>query len=150
MANRGPYFYDTSIVWREKRRGEASSPGLPPLSFSTPPEFSGEAGFWSPEHLYVLSAETCLMATFVAIAEISKLAVRAYSSSAKGKLEWVEGEGLKFTEIELRPLVEVEKEADRERALRLMEKAEKNCLIGRSMNTRLVVHPEVRAVATAA
>lgn len=147
MNTRPTHFYDTCLVWEEKRRGTAFSPGLPSVRFATPPEFKGEAGFWSPETLFVMAAETCLMATFVAIAEISKVPVRGYSSSARGKLEWTEGEGYRFTHIEVRPVIELENEADRERALRALEKAEKNCLIARSMTTRIVVAPEIRVLA---
>lgn len=146
MSNREPHYYDTSVEWQGKRRGKATSPGLPNLSFSTPPEFNGEAGFWTPEHFFVLATETCLMATFVAIAEISKVPVHAFSSSAQGKLEWVEGQGFKFTEVHIRPVVEIENEADREKALRVLEKAEKGCLIARSISAQVKVTPEIKIV----
>jgi organic hydroperoxide reductase OsmC/OhrA len=143
IMQRGPHFYETSLRYEEDRRGTASSPGLPDLPFSAPPEFNGEPGYWSPEHLYVLAAETCLMATFVAIAEYSELPVRSYSSTARGKLEWIEGQGYRFTELEIRPKVEIEKEADREKALKVLQKAEKGCLIARSMSANIAVVPDI-------
>jgi hypothetical protein len=82
-----PYFYETQIKWAGQRRGSVASAGLPKLEISTPPEFKGEPGFWTPEHLYVAAAEACLMATFIGIAENSKLAVAGYQSSARGRLE---------------------------------------------------------------
>src|SRR5581483_8695907 len=48
-----------------RRLGQVHANGLPAVTFSTPPEFKGEAGFWTPEHLFVASAEACLMATFL-------------------------------------------------------------------------------------
>ena len=146
MSNRDPHFYDTSIEWQGTRRGSASSPGLPNLPFSTPPEFNGEPGFWTPEHFFVLATETCLMATFVAIAELSKVPVQVYSSSAKGKLEWIDGQGWKFTEVEVRPVIVLANEADREKALRVLEKAEKGCLIARSISAQVSVLPEIRVL----
>ena len=84
------YHYQTQIVWGKRRRGELKAEGLPGLAVSTPPEFQGEAGFWTPEHLFVASAEACLMATFIGIAEKSRLAVAGYRSSARGQLKLVD------------------------------------------------------------
>src|SRR5262249_44477073 len=91
-----PYLYDTQIRWEMRRRGVLKPSGLPALVISTPPAFKGEAGFWTPEHLFVAAAESCLMATFLGIAENSRLPVASYRSSAQGKLEVVDG-GLRFT-----------------------------------------------------
>jgi organic hydroperoxide reductase OsmC/OhrA len=146
------YFYNTSIEWSTKRRGRLTAEGSPDLIVSTPPEFKGEAGFWTPEHLFVAAAEACLMATFLGIAEISRLVVVSYRSTAKGKLEFVEGSGLRFTEIEIFPAVELEKSEDRERAERIMTKAAKSCLVANSMSATVKVKPEFvfRKIDTAA
>lgn len=136
------YFYDTQIEWRERRRGLVGAGGLPSLTVSTPPEFKGEAGFWTPEHLFVASAESCLMATFLGIAENSRLPVASYCSTATGRLEKLEEAGLRFTEITIRPIVELESAADRGRAERVMAKAHQGCLIANSMSVKLHVQPE--------
>ena len=143
------YFYRTQIEWGKRRRGQVQVPGLPALAVSTPPEFNGEAGFWTPEHLFVASAEACLMATFVGIAEKSRLAVAGYRSSARGKLEFIDG-GLRFTEILISPVVELEKAGDRELAERVLAKAAKSCLIANSMAVEMKVEPEFAVRAAAA
>ena len=135
------YFYETRIEWAGKRRGALRSEGLPELTVSTPPEFHGEAGFWSPEHLFVAAAEACLMATFLAVAEKSRLRVAQYRSVARGRLEPVADAGLLFTEIQIVPAVEMESVEDIERGRRIMEKAAKNCLIANSIGARVVVEP---------
>jgi organic hydroperoxide reductase OsmC/OhrA len=141
------YFYETATEWNEGRRGTLSSPGLPDLPVCTPPEFRGEPGFWTPEHLFIAAAEVCLMATFLGIAENSRLRIAGYGSSARGKLEWVDGEGYRFTEIQLLPVVELENEGDRELAGRVMLRAAKGCLVTRSMKAEASVTPrfEIRA-----
>ncbi len=144
------YFYETHTHWIEKRRGVLSSPGVPDLPFCTPPEFKGEAGFWTPEHLFVAAAESCLMATFLGIAENSGLRVVSYQSAATGRLERVEGSGLRFTEITIRPVVELETLGDREKAERVMAKAHKGCLVANSMAVLLHVEPEFRERASLA
>jgi len=131
------------VEWKEERKGELRSPDLPPLAVATPPEFQGHEGFWTPEHLYVASVNVCFMTTFLAIAQNSKLEVASFCASAKGKLEKVEGTGFQITEIILRPSVLVRSSQDLDRAGRILEKAEKNCLIYNSIKSAVKVEPEV-------
>ena len=147
--NSPPYFYYTGVHWKGRRRGSLGAPGLPEIAVSTPPEFKGEPGFWTPEHLFVAAAEICLMATFIGISENSRLAVTGYSSEARGHLEKVEGKGLQFTEILISPVVELAHAEDAALAERVMAKAEKGCLVANSLLTRVRVEPKFveRAVA---
>ena len=140
------HFYETEVEWIKGRRAFLRAEGLPELTVSTPPEFKGEAGYWTPEHLYVAAAEACLMATFMGIAENSALPVAGYHSSARGRLERVDGIGLCFTAVEMFPEVELEAGADVERAKRIMDKAAKSCLIANSMLAAVEVSPEFRVL----
>jgi organic hydroperoxide reductase OsmC/OhrA len=47
-------------------------------------------------------------------------------------------------EIKLRPVVAVLKEEDRDLAIRLLEKAEKSCLIARSLQFKVTLSPAVK------
>jgi peroxiredoxin-like protein len=131
--NQGPYFYETHLYWKGRRRGLVEVAELPPVTTSAPPEFDGEPGYWTPEHLLVAALESCLMTTFLAVAEKSKLEVVSYRSSALAKLESVEGGGLAFTRILVRPIVKLHNEQDREKARRILDKAERNCLVTRAL-----------------
>ncbi len=137
-----PHTYETQIEWVKGRNGKLQAPGLPVLEVSTPPEFKGDAGFWTPEHLFVAAAEICLMATFLGIAENSRLAVAGYRSIARGKLEWMDGGGFRFTEINIVPIIHLRSFEDTARATRVMEKAAKGCLIANSMNAKVQVEPQ--------
>lgn len=137
------HLYRTSLQWETQRRGWLSSAGLPELAVATPPEFpGGHPGVWSPEHLFVASAEVCLMTTFLAIAENSKLDYSEYRSEAEGQLEKTE-QGFMVTAITIRAHVRIKDEASRERALKVIQKAEQHCLISKSMKTLVRVEPEV-------
>lgn len=139
--------YRTSIRWTAQKRAALSAPGLPGVEIGTPPEFpGGHAGIWSPEHLFTASAEACLMTTFLAIAENSKLAFTSYSSEAVGTLE-KNAEGMMITEIALTARVVVEDAALVDRARRIVEKAEQACLISRSMKTKIILTVEVTVAA---
>ena len=80
------------------------------------------------------------MTTFLAIAEISKLPLISYRCKAFGRLEKVPDEGYRFSEITLAPEIAIAAE-DVERALRVLAKAEKNCLVGKSLRAIVQVQP---------
>ncbi len=141
------HYYTTSIDWKEGRIGTLHAEGgLPDIQVATPPEFpKGVPGYWSPEHLFVASAEICLMTTFLAIADNSKLEFGTYHSSATGKLEKVDGRFM-ISEITISPRVTVFEEKDIERAERMLQKAEDHCLISHSMKTTVHLKPIVELV----
>ena len=126
------------------RRGVVHAEGvLPGISFSAPPEFLGEPGRWTSEHLLVAAVATCFVSTFSGIAEKSRLEFASFNLDAGGLLDNADG-SWRFTEITLRPLVTVMIEEDRERAMRLLEKAEKSCLIARALQFKVVLQPKVK------
>lgn len=138
------YYYRTNVEWKEGKIGNLSAEGMESITIATPPEFTGGVpNLWSPEHLFVASVNICVMTTFLAIAENSKLNFISYSSNGKAKVEKIEGKFL-VTQIELNPNIVVESEHDRERALRIIEKSEKACLISNSMKSEIILRPEVK------
>jgi len=140
--------YRTSARWTGRRSGQVEAEGVAePLRFSAPPEFQGEAGQWSPETLLLAAANTCFLTTFVAIAEFSKLELAGVEMSAEAHLERVPGQGYRFTEMVLRPVIVLAHDTDREKAARLLEKAEKSCIVARSLETPLRVEATLRTEA---
>jgi peroxiredoxin-like protein len=140
MTPAGSYQYQLNLEWTGQRTGELTAEGLTPLQVAPPPEFKGPGGQWTPEHLLVAATASCLMTTFLAIAEISKLAVLSFRMESYGRLEKVPEEGYRFTEIKLAPEIGVAPE-DEERARKLLEKAGKNCFISKSLRATVQVEP---------
>ncbi len=138
------HFYEVNVKWDKDRIGTTYSPDLSPtIEVATPPEFpKGVAGIWSPEHLLVAAVNSCLMTTFLAIAENSKLDFKSFESMAKGKLEKVDGKFM-ISEIVLLPVVMIHNEADKERALRILDKSEAACLISNSVKSRITFQPQI-------
>lgn len=137
-------FYEVALQWAEGRKGLVSSPVLnQSIEVATPPEFpKGVSGIWSPEHLLVAAVDSCLMTTFLAVAENSGLEFVRFESKATGKLEKVEGKYL-ISEIELAPHLQIKTEAQREKALKVLEKSEAACLISNSVRSRILFHPKI-------
>ncbi len=137
------HFYETTVTWTKDRIGELTEPTLPAITVATPPEFpKGVPNIWSPEHLFLASVNVCLMTTFLSIAENSKLDFSAYTADSKAKLEKVDGKFM-ISEIELMPKITVSSEKDKERAIRIIEKAEEHCLISNSIKSKVHLNPEI-------
>ncbi|MGB9663639.1 MAG: OsmC family protein [Ignavibacteria bacterium] len=138
------HFYEVNLKWTEQKKGMLTSNGLPDIEVATPPQFSGgHEGIWSPEHLFVSSVAVCIMTTFLAIAELSKLEFLSYESRAVGKLEKVENKYL-ITEITVEPVIVIKYEKDFERAERIIYKAEANCLISNSIRSKVSLLPQIK------
>lgn len=147
------HFYNVDINWSTDRKGMMCSPELniengnnnACIEVATPPEFpKGVPGVWSPEHLFTAAVSSCLMTSFLAVAENSGLDFINFSCKSKGKLDRVDGKFM-MNEILLEPTVIIKDEKDRARAERVLQKSESICLITRSikaevkMNTTIVV-----------
>lgn len=140
-----PHFYNVNVNWTSDRKGTLTSPELKTtVEVATPPQFpKGMEGIWSPEHLFTAAVSSCLMTTFLSIAENSKLEFKSFSCGSKGKLEQVEGKFL-MTEVILEPVVVIANEADREKAERILHKSEAACLISNSVKAKVTMIPTIK------
>ena len=143
------YSFKVDAQWSGGRRGFVEGePDVPRIHFAAPPQFQGENGFWTPEHFLLAAATSCFVTTFRAIAEISKFEFIGLEVSAEGIVEKGEG-GFQFTRITLQPVLTVARESDQERGARLLEKAERSCLVSRSLKGQIVMQPQVHVAAPA-
>jgi peroxiredoxin-like protein len=138
------YRYQASASWAPHRRGYVMAEKDAPrkLDFAVPPEFGGEEGFWTPEHLLLAAVASCYVATFRSMAGKSNVEFQTIDITVEGVIEKAP-DGLRFTKIFLRPELLLTREADRERASRLLEKAEQGCLIARSLSGELELHAQI-------
>jgi len=116
-----------------------------PIRFSAPPEFLGEQRVWTPEHFFVAALVSCYVSTFSGIANASKFSFESLEVNAEGTIEKDAG-GWRFTEVRLHPTVKIAREQDRERAGQILEKAERSCLIARSISAKVTLTPVVKVV----
>ncbi len=139
------YHYEVKVNWEAERKGLMSSPVLNTnIEVATPPEFpKGMPGIWSPEHLLVAAVNSCLMTTFLAIAENFKFDFIHFESNANGTLEKVDGKFM-MSEVVLSPVLTIAPDADKEKALRILEKSEAACLISNSVKAKIVFKPEIK------
>ena len=148
-----PHFYNVNIKWNTDRKGVMCSPELNNgasgacIEVATPPQFpKGIPGIWSPEHLFTAAVSSCLMTTFLSIAENSKLEFISFNCKSSGKLEQVDGKFL-MTEVLLEPVVTIVHEKDREKAEKVLQKSEAACLISNSIKSKVILNPVIKLAA---
>jgi peroxiredoxin-like protein len=142
LKNNKPIIFTTDLHWSGDKFGVVSANALRSFSVSTPPEFGGPEGEWTPEHLFLSSITSCFMSTYLVFVNKMKIENTGFECTATGQVEIVDGK-YKFTYIHIYPRAFVGKDADVERAKVAMEKTKKYCLISNSVNAEIVQHPEV-------
>lgn len=136
--------YEVNLQWNNGTKGTLSSPILPTkIEVATPPDFpKGMEGIWTPEHLFVASINACLMATFLAITDNSKLEFSSFQSNAIGKVEKVDGK-FTITEITIKPVLVIPSTGSEEKMKRIFEMSEKACAISNSIKSKIILLPVI-------
>ncbi len=127
-----PHRYAVSARGVAEGEVVVSARGLGELHTAAPLEFGGPGDRWSPETLLVAAVADCFVLSFRAIARASSFVWRALDCNAEGVLDRVEGT-LRFKDLRIRARLVVPEAADEARARRLLEKAEKGCLVSNSL-----------------
>jgi organic hydroperoxide reductase OsmC/OhrA len=127
-----PHQYTATASSRPEGNVAVTSPSLPPIASDPPPEFDGPGGVWSPETLFIAALADCFVLTFRAIARPSGLSWRDLSCRVEGVLERVEGVS-QFSRYTTFASLTLPPGADAAGARRLLEKAERLCLISNSV-----------------
>jgi organic hydroperoxide reductase OsmC/OhrA len=142
-AKRGykSFRYRASTVWSSARRGTLSASEKPNIVVGSPPEFKGERDIWAPEELLVGSVNTCMMLTFLTLAQAKGLTPVGYESEAEGLLENIEGK-YRITEVTIRPRVSLKGKTELERAREIMESVEAQCFISNSIKSKVTLTAE--------
>jgi peroxiredoxin-like protein len=137
-----PHHYRARAAGAPEDAVALESESLPALKSQSPPQFGGPGGQWSPETLFVAAVADCFVLTFRAIARASSFAWHDVACDAEGVLDRADGV-VRFTEIKLHARLTVPAGANEDRARRLLEKAEKTCLVTNSLKVEPTLTTEV-------
>lgn len=137
-----PHHYHVSAAADAAGTVGLSSPGLEPLETAAPAEFGGPGDRWSPETLLVASVADCFILSFRAIARASKLDWSHLECRVEGELDRVD-RVTQFTTFHMQATLTVPAGVDHAKARRLLEKAERSCLITNSLKSQTHLDAEV-------
>lgn len=105
---------------------------LPPLLVDGPAEFGGPGDQWSPETLLTAALANCFILSFRAIAQASRFEWQSIRCQVEGELDKVE-RSLKFTRFHQQVTLYIQDESQRDKAAKLLEKAETSCLVSNTL-----------------
>lgn len=140
-----PHHYVAAAAAEATGSVEISSPGLVNLESAGPAEFGGPGDLWSPETMLVATVADCFILGFRAIARIARMDWIRMSCDVIGDLDRID-RVIQFTAFHIRARLEIPVGTSEEKALRLLEKAEKTCLITNSMTAETKLDAEVKVV----
>ena len=138
-----PHHYVVAASAKADSNVDLQSPGLENLQSAGPAEFGGPGDLWSPETLLVAAVADCFILSFRAKARVARLDWNSLSCDVVGQLDRVE-KVTRFTNFSIRATLEVPEGTNEDKALRLMEKAKKHCLITDSMIAESQLEATVR------
>lgn len=144
-----PHHYDVTAVGAGEGDVELFTDAVTALSSASPAEFGGPGDRWSPETLLVGAIGDCLVLTFRAVAEASKLPWMDLRCHVTGTLDRVD-RITQFTEVEIHAHLRVPAGVDPDRARRTLEKAEQHCLVARSLKAPVHLLPVIEVEPDAA
>ena len=137
-----PHTYTAQLSGGPEGYALVSVAGIPELRTAPPADFGGPGDAWSPEHLLMAAVETCFLFTLRSVARASRLEFVSLELSGQGTLDRKDG-AMRFTEIVLHPRLTLPSRGDRDKAMRVLEKSEKACLISASLSTPIRLEPEI-------
>jgi len=141
----GEHSYRVAAWWTSGRTGLAKSDSAPnAIHFTAPKAFGGLEGRWTPEELLLAAVAGCFTTTVRSISgnqfDFKDLQVEASGTVRKAQ------SGFGFSEIVICPTLKIACSEERERALDLLKKAEKLCLVSRALGTNLRFEPKIEVI----
>ena len=135
---------DTAMGYESFDRAHTSSapPASTELMLSADPAFLGHPQMLNPEQLLLVSASSCQLLSFLAIAARARVQVLEYDDHAEAEMP-EDNKPMRLTKLILRPRIVVGPGVKEERILKLTEMAHKQCYISNSLSTEILVEPTV-------
>jgi organic hydroperoxide reductase OsmC/OhrA len=132
------FSYAAELDWRGDRTAVVRADDRPPITVGPPEDFpSGDAAQWSPEHLFLVSLQSCTMLSFLAHCSHNGVEVTGYRAQASGQIARREEDGrYAFRRVSMTVTAQV---AGGHAALAqsLTGKAERDCFISASTNAEI-------------
>ena len=116
--------------------------GKPPIDGSSDPTFRGDASRHNPEDMLVTALSTCHMLSYLHMATVAGVVVTVYRDAAEGTMV-TEGDGGRFVEVVLHPVVTITAASDPARAEAAHEAAHHACFIANSVNFPVRCEPRI-------
>ncbi len=142
--------YSASVSWSGTTSGgyeqyprdhfASVAPSNTPLTLSGDAAFHGNPALMNPEQLLVLSAVSCQLLSFLAVAARARLDILEYKDTAHAEMP-EDDPPVRITRIVLRPEITLRPGPTAERLQHLAQVAHRECYIANSLKTEVIVEP---------
>jgi peroxiredoxin-like protein len=137
------YTYKTNVKWKEGEKGVTSSEGNSPINIALPENLGGPGGDWSPDELFVGSAEACAMLTFFWLLKDKDVNVVSYESESEGVSQIASKGIFRFIKVTINPLITVANEEDIPIVKEAIKKLDDSCCVSNSLKAEVVIDAKI-------
>jgi organic hydroperoxide reductase OsmC/OhrA len=139
-----PHHYRVTAAADPSGSVALSATGLPLIASAPPTEFDGPGDVWSPESLLVAALADCFVLTFRAVARASRLEWTHLTCHTEGTLERIDAV-TRFSGFRIEARLVLPAGGNAETGTRLLDKAEKTCLVTNSLVAPVALTCDVRS-----
>lgn len=134
------HYYEVNLRWNSATQGILYTPVIASqINEEKISKFSKKLKEkWTTEHLSVAAVSSCLMSTFLLVADNSKLKFISFESNAVGKIEKIDSK-FALTEVVLKPTLFIASIQNESKAIRVLEMSEKACAFASSIKTKITL-----------
>lgn len=143
--------YTARVSWSGHTRGYDAydrnhrvEVGAHEWDLSADPAFRGDRALLNPEDLLLVSAASCQLLSFLAVAARARIDVADYRDSPEAVMP-EDQTPLRITLITLRPVVTV-RGGGADRVPHLLQVAHRECFIANSLTAQIEIEPQVQTV----
>jgi organic hydroperoxide reductase OsmC/OhrA len=140
MGNNG---FGTETYTSYERVHTLHAEGKPDLLGSADPLFRGDSAKWNPEELLLASLSSCHMLWYLHLCANHKIIVQTYEDAPYAQMRIEKNGAGKFVNAELRPVVTITQENQRQLAESLHSQAHHYCFIANSVNFPISLSPTI-------
>ncbi len=123
--------FKVAIKWSGERLADINLEGRPALPLSSPEVFGGQAGYYTPQELFVSSIAACYMTTSLSILRKMRQTIDALVIEGAGVIERDPEGGWRFSEIVVKMNVRVPDGDTTTKIPRVVKLTKKYCMIAR-------------------
>ncbi|GGZ41183.1 peroxiredoxin [Echinicola pacifica] len=127
-----------------QRNFEVKTEGKAKLMGSSDPQFRGDASRHNPEELFLSSIASCHMLWYLHLCAEAGVSVVHYEDHAEGIMTENKNGSGQFSEVVLYPVVTVESEDMKHKAMEIHKGAHEHCFIANSCNFPIKQKPVIR------
>lgn len=135
--------FDVKITWTGGKEGTITLEDKPDLPLTSPLQWDGKSGAYSPHDLFMSAVTGCYITTFATMMKRMKQPFTAHQVSGRGIVHKHPEGGWYFTNIYITMNITITKTTKLSQTKRAVTLTEKYCQISRSITCKVHVEPRI-------